>query len=123
MDSLARLLVLVAAMVGGALTARADDLPWPRCSEHLDGQSLCAQGSVCECHYDGGGLLTGRVAAWRWSCDLLRMCGPPVPADSGPQPLPPGFTYAPSVTPPDEGTAPGLPTLRIGPDGRVISGQ
>ncbi len=99
---LTRLGMIVVATMLSTAAALAQDVPWPRCSDRLDGQQLCGNGSVCECHYDSGGTLTGRVAAWRWSCDLLKMCGDPVPAGADPQPLPPGFSYAPSGQQPND---------------------
>jgi hypothetical protein len=69
----------------------------PTCGPALDGQ--VSEGG-CVCAYDRGGVLTGRAAGWRWTCDLLRGPGviAPIPsAGDPPPPLPPGFIYAPQV--------------------------
>ena len=89
--------ILGALVTMSISAARAQDVPWPRCSDQLDGQQLCGNGSICECYYDSGGTLTGKVAAWRWSCDILKMCGDPAPAGTDEQPLPQGFSFAPNV--------------------------
>ncbi len=89
-----RLAAIVIALCLTAFAAATEPL-LPRCSVPLDGQ--VTQGG-CRCHYDRGGTLTGRTPGWRWDCDLLRGPGAiaPVPgAGDPPQPLPPGFTYAP----------------------------
>ncbi len=94
--------MVLAGLVGPAM---AQDSAWPRCSERLDGQTRCESASLCTCHYDNGGILSGTVAAWRWSCDMLKMCGDPAPADSGSQPLPQGFSFAPQLTLPGDQTS------------------
>lgn len=91
------LLLYVMAALAWAVATTAQEVPWPPCSPRLDGQALCGNGSVCSCRYDPGGSLTGRVAEWRWSCDILQMCGGPAPAGAPPTPLPPGLSLAPSL--------------------------
>ncbi len=89
-----RIVAIVIALCLTAVAAATQPL-LPRCTAELDGQ--VTQGG-CRCRFDRGGSLTGRVAGWRWDCDLLRGPGAiaPVPSPGDPaEPLPPGFTYAP----------------------------
>ena len=87
-------MIAVAGILLTASAALASPL-LPPCGPGLDGQ--VASGG-CECGYDRGGLLAGRAAGWRWSCDLLRGPGAEEPVPSAGPPgagLPPGFVYSP----------------------------
>ncbi len=81
------------------LTAQMMPSVWPRCIAERDGQQLGLAGSVCECSYEQGSIMSGKPPGWRWNCDILRSDGSSLemPADpsNGRQSLPPGFTYAP----------------------------
>ena len=78
-----RHLPLAALLSLAATAARADALP-PACGPAHDGVQICMSQQVCRCAHDAGGTLSGRVAGWRWSCDIMQTCDMDVPADLGP---------------------------------------
>ena len=88
-------------LLGWVSAASAQVAPsmWPRCIAERDGQQIGQGGSVCECHYERGGSITGKRPGWRWACDIMRMDGSqlelPIETPGGGRSLPPGFVYAP----------------------------
>jgi hypothetical protein len=83
------MLLLVAPM------ARAETPP--PCTPAREGMLACFADKLCECRWQPGGSLTGRPAAHRWDCGVLRPpCGV-VPGGSAPQALPPGLMLSPDI--------------------------
>lgn len=69
--------------------------PPPACGPRQEGSVACFADKLCECRWDPGGSLTGRPAAHRWDCGVLRPgCGV-VPAGPPPQALPGGWLPPP----------------------------
>lgn len=71
-------LLLLAALPATAQTP-------PACTAGREGMTACHAEKLCECRWEPGGSLTGRPAAHRWDCGVLRPACGVVPA--GPPPL------------------------------------
>ena len=67
----------------------------PICNPQREGMTACFDGRLCRCHFEPGGILTGRPDAHRWDCGALRPDCRPAPATL-PQPdAPPWPQYIP----------------------------
>ena len=78
------LLLLLAAPMARAQTS-------PDCSPGHEGMTACFADKLCVCRWQPAGSLTGRPAAHRWDCGVLRPACGVVPAGPPPQSLPEGI--------------------------------
>jgi hypothetical protein len=94
----------VAAGLVALVLLAAAELP-PTCEPPADGLQVCMEQQVCTCRYDPAGSLTGRVAGWRWQCEMMQMCQTERPAGlESPSTSPPlgPFYIAPNIQSPSQ---------------------
>ena len=72
----------------------------PACTAGREGMTACLAEKLCECRWEPGGSLTGRPAAHRWDCGVLRPACGVVPAGPPPMPAPEGGWMNPGMKPP-----------------------
>ena len=70
----------------------------PACTAGREGMTACLAEKLFECRWQPGGSLTGRPAAHRWDCGVLRPACGVVPA--GPPPTTEGGWMNPVGKPP-----------------------
>jgi hypothetical protein len=75
----------------------------PACAPAREGMVACIGEKLCECRWQPGGSLTGRPAAHRWDCGVLRpACGVtpagPPPGESPPISVMPFLQQSPATS-------------------------